>query len=185
HLAVQGDPGLPQPAHEARVREVERPAGRVDPDDPEGAELALPGPAVAVGEREGAGDRLGGRLVEAAAAAPVALGLLEDLLPALAGLGAALGAWHGDLAPSASLGPGGRPPRRRPARASPRRRTPARRGGPGLGGGARGTGPGAAAASGRRPRRPAACAACASAWTASTPAGGSSTPGPGSASRCP
>src|SRR3990172_4830959 len=75
-LPVERDAGLLEAVHERRVRQPERPAAGVDPDDPERAELALLRAAIAVGEGEGAGDGLGRGAVEATAAAPLPLSLL-------------------------------------------------------------------------------------------------------------
>src|SRR5262249_44131292 len=66
----------------------------IDPDDPERARPPLLLLAPPVGERAGAQDGLRRRAIELPPAAEVPLGLLEDFLPALAGLGPALGPWH-------------------------------------------------------------------------------------------
>ncbi len=69
-------------------------ACRVDADDPERARPPLLLLAPLVGERAGAQHGLGGGAIELAPSSEVPLRLLEHLLPALAGLGPALGPWH-------------------------------------------------------------------------------------------
>ena len=71
--------------------------GGVDPLDPQAAELALAGPAVAEGVLPAAHDLLVGGPERPALVAVVALGLLEDLLVAPLGGDAALDACHLDL----------------------------------------------------------------------------------------
>src|SRR5262249_3908457 len=106
---------------------------RMDPQDPERAELALLGAAVPVGEGQGPGDGLRGALVETPAAAPVALGLLEHLLPALASLRSTLGTGHGKSSLRLTWARG-EASRTSPGAGLPRRGTPAPRcAGPGLG----------------------------------------------------
>ena len=63
-------------------------AGRVDADDPERARAAASSACGPVGEDARAQHGLGGGAVQLAPPADVALGLLENLLSALAGLGA-------------------------------------------------------------------------------------------------
>ena len=108
-----------EPAHEARVGQPQRAAGGVDAQDPQGPELALLGPAVAVGKGQSPEDRLGGGSVQPPATTPVPLGLLEDFLPTLAGLLSPPLARG--MAPLllASLGPGGRRPVCHPTQARP------------------------------------------------------------------
>src|SRR5215470_1005310 len=93
-LAVERDAGLLEPGHEDRVGEAELAARGVDANDPERARAALLLLAAPVGEGPGAQHRLGGCAVELAAPAEIALRLLENFLPALAGLGPALCPWH-------------------------------------------------------------------------------------------
>src|SRR5713226_2794132 len=101
-LPVEPDAGLLEPRHEGGVGHPELTAGRVHADDPQrpGPPLLLLAPLV--GENAGAQDGLRRRAVELAPAAKIALRLLEDFLPALAGLGPALCPWHRD-APLFSL----------------------------------------------------------------------------------
>src|SRR6266536_2118432 len=93
-LAVERYAGLLEPGHEDRVGETELAARGVDANDPESARAALLLLPPPVGEGPGAQHRLGGCAVELAAPGAFALCLLEDLLPALAGLGPALCPWH-------------------------------------------------------------------------------------------
>src|SRR5262249_60960226 len=90
----QRDARLLESGHEGGVRQPHLPAGRVHPDDPEGARPALLLLAPLVGEGVRAEHRLRGRTIQLAPPAEVALRLLEDLLPARAGLGPALCPWH-------------------------------------------------------------------------------------------
>src|SRR4029453_7606079 len=94
-LPTQRDAGFLEPIHESRVREPEGAARRVHADDPERARPPLLLLAPPVGEGARPKHRLRGRTVEAPPPAEVALRLLENFLPALAGLPPALGPWHG------------------------------------------------------------------------------------------
>src|SRR5437588_1794929 len=105
HLAVEVDLGRPQAGHEAGVRHVVLPAGGVDPDDPQPAELALADPAVAVGVDTGVHDLLVGRLEAAAAVAAVALGRLEDGAAVLLPVDGALDPGHENLSLTAAEEP--------------------------------------------------------------------------------
>src|SRR5437867_268281 len=67
---------------------------RVDADDPETAEVALPGAPMLVGELPGALQSLQRGLVELAASPIVPLCGLEDLAPPGASGNSGLGAWH-------------------------------------------------------------------------------------------
>src|SRR5262249_34419672 len=93
HLAVHLDAGLLQPLDEAAVRQVEGAHRGVDAYDPQRAELALLHLAITVGVDEPALDRFARLPIELAPSADVALGELENLLVAFAGLGAALYPW--------------------------------------------------------------------------------------------
>src|SRR5262245_56772536 len=187
-LAVERDAGLLEAAHELRVRRAEGAAPRIDPQDPERAELALLGAAVPVGEGQGPGDGLRGALVETPAAAPVALGLLEHLLPTLASLRPTLGAGHGKSSLRLTWARG-EASRTSPGAGLPRRGTPAPRyAGPGLGVGSTcptGRARAGECASGRR--GPAACSseACASASATSPRACAASSHRPARACRTP
>src|SRR5262249_55901934 len=97
HLAIQMDSGLLERGDEPRVRQPRRPAGGVDPDDPEAPRLALFLLAAAVRESSRAQDGLGGWPVQLAASAEIPFRLFEDLLAPTACLGAALGPWHASL----------------------------------------------------------------------------------------
>jgi hypothetical protein len=78
-LPVQGDVGLLEPRDEARVGRPVLAGGGVDPGDPEPAELALAGAAVAVGVLEALLDGVLGNGVDVATAAPVTFRLLQEL----------------------------------------------------------------------------------------------------------
>src|SRR5689334_8941103 len=93
-LPVEPDAGLLQCIHEHGVRQSGGAARGVDARDPQPAAETLLGLAIAVRERARAQDGLGGGAIETRPSTDVALGLLEDLLPAPARLGAALGPWH-------------------------------------------------------------------------------------------
>src|SRR5262249_4593253 len=93
-LPIEHDAGVLEPGHEHGVREPHLPTRRVHADDPEGARPALLLLAPRIGEGPRPEDGLRRFAVELAASPEVALRLLEDLLPALAGLGPALGPWH-------------------------------------------------------------------------------------------
>ena len=93
-LAVDLDAGGVQPGDEPAVAHVVEAARRVDPLDPQAAELALAGPAVAEGVLPAAHDLLVGRPERAALVAVVALGLLQYLLVALLGSHATLHPCH-------------------------------------------------------------------------------------------
>src|SRR5262244_1076295 len=93
-LPVEVDPGLLESRHEDGVGQPELAARRVDAHDPERSRPTLLLLATLVGEGARAEHRLRRRTVQLAAPAEVPLRLLEDLLPALAGLGPALGPWH-------------------------------------------------------------------------------------------
>src|SRR5436190_16728961 len=95
HLAIELDPGLRAPVHELIVREPVRARRRVDPRDPELPELALPHLPVAIGVDERVLDLLLRVAVVRALAAPVALGLLENLAALLVRGDGTLDAGHG------------------------------------------------------------------------------------------
>src|SRR5215211_3639764 len=80
HLAVDLHACLVQAVDELRVAHALAPRRRVDADDPKAPEVALPGAPVPVGVLARAHDLLVGEPVTRVLAAPVALGLLEDLL---------------------------------------------------------------------------------------------------------
>src|SRR5206468_1989688 len=94
HLAIELDVRLPQARDELVVREPLLPRRRVDPDDPEAPEVALPVLPVAVGVDERVLDLLLRALVGLALEPPVALRLLEDLAPLLARVNRSLDARH-------------------------------------------------------------------------------------------
>src|SRR5205823_1987723 len=94
HLAIEQDPGLLQRGHEPRVREPGLAARGVDANDPEAARQALLLLAPAIGEGARAEDGLGGRAIELASSAEVALRLPEDLLAPAARLRSTLCPWH-------------------------------------------------------------------------------------------
>src|SRR5690606_28964160 len=83
-LAVERDLGAAQAAHQARVGAAVLAGRRVDAGDPEAAELALAVAAVAVRVAETLLHRVLGGRVDLAAAAPVALRHVQNLLPATA-----------------------------------------------------------------------------------------------------
>src|SRR5205814_3880414 len=91
------------PGHELVVREPVRPRGRVDPQDPEPPEGALPRLAVAVGVRERVVDLLLGVAVARLLEPPVALRLLEDPAALLARVDGALDPRHGSAPPEQPL----------------------------------------------------------------------------------
>src|SRR6185503_2707630 len=93
-LAVDLDARLLQPVHEDGIRQPELATGGVDADDPERACPPLLLLAALVGEGPRAEHGFRGGAVQLAPAAEVPLGLLENLLSALAGLGPASGPWH-------------------------------------------------------------------------------------------
>lgn len=72
-LAVQGDAEGLQAPDESAVRGAVDDGRRLDPDDPEAAEIPLFGPPVAVGVEQGLLDRLFGCPVVAALGAEVSL----------------------------------------------------------------------------------------------------------------
>src|SRR5260370_844386 len=78
---------LLEPGEEGGVRGPPLPAGRVHPDDPQRARAALLLLAPPRGEGARADPGLPGGAVELAPPAEIPLRLLENLLPALAGLG--------------------------------------------------------------------------------------------------
>src|SRR5205823_3238925 len=94
HLAVKLDLGRLQAGDELVVREAVRAGARVDPHDPEAAELALLVLAVAVGVAERVLDLLLGVRVRALLDPPIALRLLEDLAALLARVNRSLDPWH-------------------------------------------------------------------------------------------
>src|SRR5688572_9616556 len=102
HLPVDLDPALLEAGDEPAVAQAVDPGRRVDPGDPESAELRLLLPPVAVGVPHAALDGLLGGLVQLAPAAPGALGGLHDLLLPGVVRDAALDSGHGAL-----LTPGG------------------------------------------------------------------------------
>src|SRR4030095_3569050 len=83
-LAIDADPGLAEPVHEHAVAHAELADRRVDARDPQRAELALLGAAVAVLVLARLHDRLLGDLEHVVAAAAVTLGLRDHLLVASA-----------------------------------------------------------------------------------------------------
>src|SRR5919198_6655059 len=94
HLPVERDVRLPQAGDELVVRETVRARRRVDPDDPEPAEGALPVLPVAVGVDERVIDLLLRVAVARLLEPPVALRLLEDLAALLARVDGPLYARH-------------------------------------------------------------------------------------------
>ena len=134
-LAVDLDAGLVEAVDQLAVRDLVLPRGRVDARDPQAAEFALALLAVAVGVLPGALDGLARAAHELATRAPVALGLVENLLVPASLRDAALDTGHGisfeslrPRGPRRLLGPrreirgtgsAGRPSSRRRARARP------------------------------------------------------------------
>src|SRR5262245_12595159 len=96
-LPIQIDARLPEARHEPAVGEIVHPGGGVDPDGPQGAELALAGAPVTVGVSERLLDRLLGDAIELALADVEALRELQCLLAALAPFGSALDSGHWSL----------------------------------------------------------------------------------------
>src|SRR5678816_4798834 len=94
-LAVDVDLRLLQAGHELAVGHAEAAGRGVDARDPELAEDALLGAAVAIGVLPGAHDRFLGDTKDVLAAAAEALGENEDLLVAGTGGDAAFDARHG------------------------------------------------------------------------------------------
>src|SRR5262249_55509456 len=94
HLPVELDPGLRAAVYELVVREPVRAGSRVDPRDPELAELPLPHLPVAVRVDERVLDLLLRIAVVRALAAPVALCLLENLAALLLRVDGTLDARH-------------------------------------------------------------------------------------------
>ena len=90
NLAVHLDPGLGQAVDKSAIGQAEVACCGIDALDPQGAEIALLGPAVAIGILFCLLDSLHGDAEDVLAAAEVALGLLHHLLVGLAGDGAAL-----------------------------------------------------------------------------------------------
>src|ERR687891_3009346 len=80
HLPVDLDSALPEAGDQPAVAQAVDPGRRVDPGDPERAELGLLLPAVAVRVPHAALHGLLGGLVQLAPAAPGTLGGLHDLL---------------------------------------------------------------------------------------------------------
>src|SRR5215467_9704677 len=119
-LPIEVDPSLLEPGHEDGVGQPELAARRVDTHDPERSRPTLLLLPALVGEGTRAEDCLRRGAVELAAATEVPLRLLEDLLPALAGLGPALGPWH--CAFSFALQVRDEPPERRLVRFRDQRR---------------------------------------------------------------
>src|SRR3989442_2160331 len=94
HFAVDLAAGFPQPVHQAAVGDLVLPSGRVDPDDPEAAEVAFLDLPVAVRVDERLLDlelrhpvRLGFRAV-------VALGQGQGLRSPVLTFGSPFDAWH-------------------------------------------------------------------------------------------
>src|SRR6185312_5054836 len=98
-LAVELDAGLVAAVHELVVREAVRACAGVDAHDPEPPERAFLRLAVAVGVDERVLDLLLRVAVARVLEAPVALGLLEDLAPLLAGVDGSLHTRHGCYLP--------------------------------------------------------------------------------------
>src|SRR5690606_8623471 len=117
NLAIDLDVGAPQTIHEPAVRQPVRPRGRVDPHDPQRAELTLALPAIAVRILAGLDDGLLRDPVDLAPRAVVALRLIEHLpVPGL-GDDAPFDSGH-PASPSCTAASCARPerPHRRPAR---------------------------------------------------------------------
>ena len=79
HLAVDLDARLVQAGDEPAIGQAEGAGRRIDPLDPQGAEIALALAAVAIGILAGLLDRLHGGAKHVLAPAIIALGLLDDL----------------------------------------------------------------------------------------------------------
>src|SRR5450759_3022021 len=94
-LAVDLDLGRPEAADELAVGHPVDPGRRVDPDDPELAEVTLPDLAVAGGIGERMEQRFVGRLDQPRAGPLAALGRVQEALVALVRGDAALDASHG------------------------------------------------------------------------------------------
>ena len=92
-----------QSRHEAVVREPVRARTRIDPHDPQLAELTLPDLAVAVGVDERVLDLLLRVLVVRLLEAEIPLRLVEDLAPLLAGADGTLDARHSLSPPEHAL----------------------------------------------------------------------------------
>src|ERR1035441_2166379 len=84
NLAVDFDLGLGQRFDEAAVGQVERPDGGVDADNPEVAEVALAGLAIAIGPVLALHGGVFGVAEKFAAAAAVSFGFLNDAFAAFA-----------------------------------------------------------------------------------------------------
>ena len=89
-LAVNFDPGLVQAIDKSAIGQAEFTGRCVDALNPQGAEIALLGAAVAVGILLGLLDGLNGDAEDVLAAREITLRLLDDLLVGLAGDCAAL-----------------------------------------------------------------------------------------------
>src|SRR5262249_965189 len=94
NLPVDPDSRLLEAVHEHRVREPDLATRRIDANDPECARPPLLLLASLVGERSGTQHGLGCCAIQLAPSTEVPLRLLEDFLPALAGLRPPLGPWH-------------------------------------------------------------------------------------------
>ena len=94
HLAVEADIGGLETLDEAAVADAGTAAGGVQADDPQSADLALLLLAIAVGVLPGVLDSVFGVAEELLLIAEVALGVLQDLLAALARRGGVCGTRH-------------------------------------------------------------------------------------------
>src|SRR5262249_50853152 len=94
HLPVQLDPALAKTGHELAVGETLPPGGRVDPNDPKAAEIALARPPVPVSVSLRLHDLLFRGAVARVLLAAIALRALEDRAALLAGVDGALDPGH-------------------------------------------------------------------------------------------
>src|SRR5690606_14552219 len=95
NLAINLDRSLLQAVHEHAVGHAVLAGCGIDAGDPQGAELALLGAAIAIGILSGAHHRFVGNAEYVAAAAAETLGGLQDLLVRLAGDDSTFDSWHG------------------------------------------------------------------------------------------
>src|SRR5262249_54145393 len=95
HLAIDLHAGLAKAVDDAAVGQTVQPRRGIDARDPQGAELALVLPAIAVGILPGLDDGLLGGAVNLAAGVVVALRLAKNLLVTAPGRHATLNSCHG------------------------------------------------------------------------------------------
>src|SRR5215468_11014058 len=95
HLAVDGDPGALDAVHELGIGETRLARARVDPLDPERAEVPLLGAAITIGVAQPLLDLLQSYAEGVLGPAAIALGKLQDLLVTGMGGDAPFDARHG------------------------------------------------------------------------------------------